>query len=79
MLNYEALDLYRGRIQRPDRWSKYTDSINNLLYAVLLQAALDSGGYYDGFKRCDGDDARDFLESQGRIYLDYLNKQERVE
>lgn len=79
MLNYEALDLYRGHVQRPDRWAKYVNSVNNLLYAVLLQATLDSGGYYDGFKRQDGTDAREFLETQGKLYLDYLKKQERID
>lgn len=76
-MNYEILSAYKGKIQRPDRWSKYTNSINNLLYAVLLQAALDSNGYYDGFKQCDGSDARQYLETEGVRVFKYLEKQER--
>lgn len=76
-MNYDVLNDYKGKIQRPDCWSKYTEPINNLLYAVLLQAALDSNGYYNGFKQCDGSDARQYLETEGARVFKYLEKQER--
>ena len=76
-MNYEILSAYKGKIQRPDRWAKYPNSINNLLYAVILQAALDSNGYYDGFKQRDGSDARQYLETEGVRVFKYLEKQER--
>lgn len=77
MLNFEALGLFRQRVQKPDCWNKYRNPVNNLLYAVLLQAALDSGGYYDGYKHNDGNDARQFLTECGKPIVDYLKTKER--
>ena len=29
-------------IKRPPLWNKYRDAYNNLLYAIILQAAIDA-------------------------------------
>ena len=77
-MNYDVLNAYKGKIQRPDRWSKYVEPVNNLLYAVLLQAALDCNGYYDGFKHRYGTDARQYIETEGTRVFKYLENQERA-
>lgn len=76
-LNFDALSQFRSRVQKPDQWDKYRDPVGNLLYAVLLQAAIDSGGYYDGHKMNDGADARKYLTEYGTKTLDYLRNVER--
>lgn len=76
-LNFDALTQFRSRVQKPDRWNKYRDPVSNLLYAVLLQAALDSGGYYDGVQQRTGIDAREFLDEFGALILNYLRNKER--
>lgn len=78
MLNYNNLKRFRCRVQKPDCWNKYADPVHNLLYAILLQAALDSDGYTDtSFKHQDGSDARNFLNEYGKDFFDYLKTKER--
>lgn len=76
MLSINNAKLFRSRVKKPDCWDKYINPINNLLYAILLQAALDAGGYYqDGYH--NGDDAVKFLEQYGEQYFNYLLVKER--
>lgn len=64
-------------IKPPHRWDKYKNPIHNLLYGVLLQAAVDNNGYtdYNTNRFYSGNDAIDFLQSDGELYISYLNRE----
>ena len=63
-------------LKPPHKWDVYKNPIHNLLYGVLVQAVLDNAGYMDTSHMFrDGADARDFLESDGLLILNYLHKE----
>lgn len=55
----------------------YKDSYNNLLLAILIQAAEDAKGYYNNVKYYDGSDAVAFLKDTGKIIYSYLEEQQK--
>lgn len=66
-------------IKPPHMWNKYKNPIHNLLYGILLQAAFDNNGYVNEHIYHTGDDAIDFLQSDGELYISYLNREgERI-
>ena len=64
-------------IKPPHRWDKYKNPVHNLLYGVLIQAAIDNNGYrdYNTNRFYSGKDAIDFLQSDGELYISYLNRE----
>lgn len=68
----------REPIKRPNLWNKYRDPYNNLLYAVILQAALDAEGYIDNNKAYPAEPVQEFIHGVGAKIYKYLDKQERV-
>lgn len=71
------VDVTRGVYWRsPDRWNKYKNPVDNLMYAVLIRAVMDSKGYTDSttHKHISGRDAIAWLECTGREYREYLDK-----
>lgn len=77
------IDVTRGvKWRSPDRWNKYKNPIDNLMYAVLIRAVMDAKGYTDftSHNHVSGNDAIAWLECTGRAYLDHLDKYgEKVE
>lgn len=55
----------------------YKDSYNNLLLAILIQAAEDAKGYHNNLKYYDGSDAVAFLKDTGKIIYSYLEEQQK--
>lgn len=82
---YESLN--RSGIARPRRknagakdarTTRFIDPYDNLLYAILLQAAIDSKGDKWGV-HCQGD-AMKFLQSEtARDWWEYLNTRPKYE
>lgn len=68
----------REPIKRPDLWNKYRDPYNNLLYAIILQAACDAGGYIENNKFKPAEPVQEFIHGTGAKIYKYLDKQERV-
>lgn len=64
------------RVKKPETWTKYKNPYHNLLYAIILQAAIDSTGYDDYGRYCDGTDAREFCHGTGKIIFGFLQRQE---
>lgn len=60
-------------IRKPNMWDTYTNPVDNLLHAILIQAVADCNGYINDNK-CydDGREATEFLEKYGRRILDRL-------
>lgn len=60
-------------IRKPNVWGTYTTPLDNLMHAILIQAASDANGYQDECKRYNnGDEAADFLDTVGREWFSYL-------
>lgn len=60
-------------IRKPNVWGTYTTPIDNLMHAILIQAASDANGYIDTNKRYNnGDEAAEFLDTVGREWFGYL-------
>jgi len=60
-------------IRKPNVWGTYTTTIDNLIHAILIQAASDANGYQDECKRYNnGDEAAEFLDTVGREWFGYL-------
>lgn len=61
------------------RWSsdtsgaRYAEPYDNLIYAMLLQAARDAQSH----NKALSEDAKDFLDNDGRLWWDYLKTKER--
>lgn len=64
------------RWRSPDRWDKFKEPMDNLMYAVLIRAAADVSGYKDcngaHGRRYDGNEALEFLENDGKMIYEYL-------
>lgn len=73
-LNVNTSNSFKWRA--PDRWDKYLNPMDNLMYAVLLRAALDCNGYTDpeSHRKISGRDAIAWLETTGAEYREYLNE-----
>lgn len=65
-------------IKRPPLWNKYRDAYNNLLYAIILQAAIDAEGYMDNNKAYPAEPVQEFIKGTGAKIYKYLDRQERV-
>lgn len=76
-LNTRAFRGFKWR--SPNKWEKYIDPYANLMYAVLLRAAVDAHGYreIENHKHNDGKDAIAWLEVYGRAYMEILNDERR--
>lgn len=60
-------------IRKPNVWGTYTTPLDNLMHAILIQAASDANGYQDDCKRYNnGDEAAEFLDTVGREWFGYL-------
>lgn len=60
-------------IRKPNVWGTYTTPLDNLMHAILIQAASDANGYQDECKRYNnGDEAAEFLDTVGREWFGYL-------
>lgn len=60
-------------IRKPNNWNTYTNPVDNLLHAILIQAVADCNGYMNDNKWYDdGSEATEFLEEYGRQILDKL-------
>lgn len=65
---------------RVDQWDLYKNPIDNLIFAILLQAVLDKDGYQDtnhSGKFYDGTEANNFLETCGRDFFEHIIKAEK--
>ena len=65
------------QIKRPDRWQKFKDPYNNLLYGIILQAAIDTGGYFDEKTFITPEKVKEFIDTTGKDIFNYLKEQER--
>ena len=62
-----------GYVRKPNVWNTYDNPIDNLLHAILIQAVADCNGYKDEcHKWRSGDEAIEYLESEGKEIFDYL-------
>jgi len=60
-------------IRKPNVWGTYTTPLDNLMHAILIQAASDANGYQDECHRYNnGDEAAEFLDTVGREWFGYL-------
>lgn len=60
-------------IRKPNVWGTYTTPLDNLMHAILIQAASDANGYLDESKRYNnGNEAAEFLDTVGREWFEYL-------
>lgn len=60
-------------IRKPNVWETYTTPLDNLMHAILIQAASDANGYQDECNRYNnGDEAAEFLDTVGREWFGYL-------
>ena len=66
----------KEQVKKPETWTKYKNPYHNLLYAVILQAAIDTNGYTNEGAYHDGADARDFCRGAGKIIFGFLQRQE---
>ena len=64
----------KEQVKKPETWTKYKNPYHNLLYAIILQAAIDVNGYTN-----EGADARDFCRNTGKIIFGFLQRQELAE
>ena len=60
-------------IRKPHVWGTYTTPFDNLIFAILIQAASDANGYIDTSHRYNnGDESAEFLDTVGREWFEYL-------
>ena len=59
--------------RKPNVWGTYKEPLDNLIYAILIQAASDANGYIDTSNRYhNGDEAVEFLDTVGCDWFGYL-------
>ena len=56
----------------PNKFDKYENPWDNLIYAILYQAMQDARGYYKDHKHISGEEAIQFLDDEGRQMYNYL-------
>ena len=67
-----------GRIRKPNVWNTYENPVDNLIHGILIQAVADSQGFIqDDKKYNDGNEALQYLDSEGRKMFEYLLTRKR--